>query len=257
MACAFIRHPCRIGTSFLIVFSAATEAFPHKQAAAVYNALASSDKEEEILKECNRDDVVELVVRQALGKLVKWEAGTSIEVLLKKLQDKEKRRLEDNVDVGYVTRHNIEQVLSAEAIKKLLKVADRFPELIKDEESSSLSSNEAVNIPLDEDVPDEELVRQHTMQAAFGAAKSRGLDRDGFEAIARSIFKDTAFPGTFNAVVAIDYEPSLLNSAGAGSVYSDTVNIHLAAGNACKQWCKAAGKDSDETSELFLAVFKG
>jgi hypothetical protein len=237
------------------------QAFPHKQAAAVYEALASSNsngKEDSILKECRLNDVVNLVVRKALKYLVELTVGEEGARGLKRLKGTELKRLQDTRQTA-VTEHNIGTQFSSQALAPMLDVAKYFPELITKDDSSSISSNEMVEIDIDGELPDEESLFQYAMEEAFGVAKKRGLEREDFADKAREIFKGgPTFEKTLNCVVPADYEPELLNSGGTGGTqYSDIDNIHAAASLACNRWCKVSEKTNQETGCLFLAIFKG
>lgn len=257
----FCLHVCAYSSSFLCFTATVHLAFPHKQAAAVYEALAcsnSSGKEDLILKECRRDEVIKLVVRNALKAMVQLSDVEDTATGLKRLQDTEQKRLQGTGQRA-VTEHNIDKEVSSKALAPMLQVAKRFPELIQKDDSFSISSNEVVDIDINDELPDEEALFLYAMEVAFEVAKKRGLDTEEFDLKAREIFKGKpTFQQTFNRVVPADFEPLLLNSHSGGTQYSDIMdNIHAAASNACDRWCKVAEKTSEETDNLFLALFKG
>jgi hypothetical protein len=221
--------------------------------------LASSNsngKEALILKECSDDNVVDLCVRKALESIMKLTDGEDVATGLKRLQGMEQTRFQETGQTAVTARNIEEQVLSA-ALPFMLKVAKYFPDLIKKDDSSSISSSDMVEIDLDSELPDEESLFKYVMEETFGIVQKRGLERDDFVAKAREIFTDGAtLQTTLNRVVPADYKPDGVNSSMLGTEDSDIENMLIVASNACSRWCKASGKRKDEES-FFLALLKG
>jgi hypothetical protein len=212
------------------------------------------------MTECCDDSVVDFVVREALQSIIELTDGEVVEMGLKRLQDMEQKRYQETGRTA-VTAHNIEEQVLSAALPFMLTGAKYFPDLIKEDDSSSISSSDMVEIDLDSELLDEESLLKslfkHVMEEVFGIAQQRGLEKDDFVAKAHEIFKDGAtLETTLNLVVPSDYEPNGVNLGMQGTENSDIDNMVIAAGNACSRWCKASGKRKDEDS-FFLALFKG
>ena len=138
-------------------------------------------------------------------------------------------------------------------------MAERFPALLHADDLSFISSNDLLEVQIDDHLPDEESLLQFATKAAVRVAETQGLGRDDFEEKARAIFKDDgpAFQKTFDLVVPKDYEPDLLNSHLEGTQDSGQEHIVVAASAACDNWCRSAQKTTEETGCFFLGLFKG
>lgn len=200
-----------------------------------------------IVDECRSDEVIDMIVRNALRALMAtFNDDETIQSGL--------RRFHNSRD-DEVNRYNAEEKISPAAIDKLLTTGKHFLALIRDDDSSSISSNDVVEVSVVRDLSDEDALRRFTMDETSRRAKSRGLERSDFKEIAQKIFNDTDFDATFEEVVPDDYEPDLLNSDNT-ALYNDLDNLFAMTGNACSQWCKSAGKDQAATSNLLLKIFK-
>lgn len=128
--------------------------FPRKTAAAVYEGLASSGKEALILRECSDVEVVNMFVRKALKSMIQLTDGEDVATGLERLQGMEQKRFQESGQK--VTAHNIEELVLSAALPLMLTVDKYFPDLIKNDDLSFISSSDMVEIDLDRDLTNEE-----------------------------------------------------------------------------------------------------
>lgn len=209
--------------------------------------MKQDEKQEDVLRLCNENDIVELSILKFFGDL--WEDFDG----------------DDNVAGGLTRLHSIDTPppafvnLSSQSKKYLLSIARLCPDLLRQQDGSSIASEASsvgslYTVVPDHDTTEELGAMRVAMTFAFGVAKTRGMGKDDFDAEARKLFNDTGgdYQKTFKFVVPANFQPQPSNDGATAESHFDAIS--KAAANAFANWCKP--KPVGTFDRLVTKVFK-
>ena len=211
-----------------------------------FEALKQDEKREDVLRRlrgkrnCRSGDFE--ILRRACGRIL----------------------IGDSVAGGLTRLHSIDPPppafvnLSSQSKKYLLSIARLCPDLLRQQDGSSIASADTdgtlYTVELEHDKTEELAAMRVAMTSAFNVAKARGMDKEDFETEAQKLFNTEAgeYPETYNFVVPDDFQPQASNDGATAESHFDAMS--KAAVNAFASWCKQ--KSIGSSDRLFITVFK-